>query len=106
MPFGRHPLAGHDHRHLRTDLLDNTHEFVSYHHRDRDRALGPVVPVHDVAIGSTDRDLSDLNEDIVWTWARTLDIFEPYSGLGARFHQRLHVTTPNSRPTSTNAEIA
>src|SRR5688572_23970537 len=75
-------------------------------HRDRNRSLGPLVPMPDVQIGPAYGGLADLDQDILGTGFRYWDVFQPQAGFGPRFHQSPHETTPRARPTSTKAATA
>ena len=106
VPFRGDPLTWLDDVDLRPDRFHDAHEFMTDCHGKGDRGLGPIVPFHDVEIGSADRRLGHPHQSVVGSGRWRLDIFQPDSRLGARFHEGSHGTTPRSRPTVVNASIA
>src|SRR5690349_624198 len=47
------------------ELVDDTHEFMSNRHRDRNRLLRPLVPVINMDVGSADGCFQHPNQHIV-----------------------------------------
>src|SRR5664279_4135545 len=72
------------------DAIDNADEFMSDHHRNRNRLLRPRVPVVYMYVRSADRSFLDADEDIVGLDFGYGNFFQPESGLGPAFYERLH----------------
>ena len=65
-------------------------ELVADHQRDRDRLLGPGVPVVDVQVGAADPGPVDPDQHVVDPDLRLRDVLEPQAGLGVGFHECAH----------------
>ena len=72
------------------DLIDDADEFVSDHHRHRDRLLRPGVPVIYMDVGAADRSLLDANEDVVRPDFGHRNLFQAKSRFGPAFYECLH----------------
>ena len=72
------------------DPLDHTDKLMADDHRHRDGLLRPGVPVINVNISSADRSLLDPDEHVIVADFRHRNFFQPKTGFGFAFHQRLH----------------
>src|SRR5438132_550566 len=72
------------------DLIDYAHEFVSNHHRNRDRLLRPCVPVIYMYVGAADRSPLDSDKNVIGPNLRNWNLLEVESRLGPAFYQRPH----------------
>ena len=89
------------------DSIDHADEFMTDHHRHRDRLLRPRIPVVNMNVGAADRGL--------WTRMRTSSVqlpeLEPLPAktrFGSTFHKRLHRLAhgvENSRATRPSAIV-
>jgi hypothetical protein len=81
-------------------------ELVTDDHGRRDRGGRPRIPRPDVQVGSADRREGDPDEDVVGADVRLGLVPQFQARVRPGLDQRFHGTTPNSRPTSTNASMA
>src|ERR1041385_5443137 len=84
-------LAGKEIFHIRTHLDNFTHEFVSDHHRHRNRLLCPRIPLVYMEIGAANTGAIHTNQDIVDANSRLGDILEPETALGFILNKGFHV---------------
>src|SRR6185295_7989677 len=81
-------------------------ELVAHGDGHRHRLLRPLVPAVDVDVRAADGRLADADQHVVGPHLRHRDLLHPQPRLRLLLHQRLHFTTPSSRPTLTNASTA
>ncbi len=62
-----------------------TTEFMANGEWHRNCFTSPVVPLINVNVGTANRSAADFDEDVVMTWLRNIDIFEPNAALGFQF---------------------
>ena len=90
MPFSRNQLALLKIVNAGADFFDHADELVADHHRDRDRFLGPRVPVVNMNVGAADRSFLDPDQDVVRPDLRHRHFFQTESRRALAFHQRWH----------------
>jgi hypothetical protein len=90
MAFARHDHSGREVVNILPDLDDLADEFVAYHHRHRDRLLGPFVPFVDVEIGAADRRPLHLDLDVVDAGLGLRNVLQPEATRGFFFDESLH----------------
>jgi len=72
------------------DPINHSDKLVADGHWDRDRFLGPGVPVIYMYVRPADGRLEHPNENIIARNFGNGNLLEPQSGLGFRFHDGLH----------------
>ena len=90
MSFGRDNFARLEIADGTADLIDYANEFVSDHHRNRNRLLCPRVPVIYMHVGAADRSLLNADENVVWPYLGDWNLFQIEPRFGPAFDERLH----------------
>src|SRR5437763_13624610 len=75
------------------DLDDFADEFMPDHHRHRDGALSPIVPVEDMNIGPADAGSQNPNQDIINSDAGLGNILKPQTWFCLRFDESFQFVT-------------
>src|SRR5947209_13661874 len=90
MAFPTHHLARKEIGYVRPNSDNLAHELMSNHHRYRNRARGPSIPVQNVNVGAADGSAFHPHQNVVDSDLRHGNIFQPQPGFGPALHQRLH----------------
>ncbi len=90
MRLGRDERPGLEILHLGTRGHDAAGHLVTEHHWGMDMALGPLVPVEDVDVGSANRGGGDLDQDVRTLRLGNLDLVDLGARTGSGFHHCRH----------------
>ncbi len=90
MGFGGHELPSLAVFHLGTDGHDKAGHLVTEDSRGVDMALGPLVPIEDVHVGSANGGGGDLDQDVLASGLGNGDLVDFGARTGGGFHHCRH----------------
>src|SRR5271165_1216994 len=88
--FARDQFAGTKIDDIGADLNDLANEFMPDRHRNRDRLLGPGIPVVDVHVGAADPCAVDADQNSIDAEGGLGDVFEPKAWRSVRLDECFH----------------
>jgi hypothetical protein len=86
MSFRGHPVADVKALDIAATFDDLTTEFMPDRKWNRNGVLCPVIPLEDMDIGAANGSASDLDQDIVVSDFRCIDILHPDAAFSIRFY--------------------
>ncbi len=109
--FARDPIAHREPTHFAAHVDDAAEVLVPNGHGHGNGLLRPGIPVVDVHVGAADGGLGDLDEHVVRTDLRDVDVPHPDAGFRLAFYKcfhglGLHLISSSSRPTLMKAASA
>jgi hypothetical protein len=90
MSLGTHQFPLDEAGDIRAHTGDVAGELMSHSQWNRDRRLGPLIPLVDMEISSTYTGGMDLDQDLVGPWLGDCHIIESKTDLIRMFHQGAH----------------
>ncbi len=90
VPFAGDNVTGLKIMHVVADIRDRTDKFVPDVHGNRNRFLGPGIPVIYMNVGAANGSFVDFNQDIIDTDLRHINIFQPNAGFRFGFDEGFH----------------